>query len=115
MEMEPLMINEPRPQRLTWIIGLVLLLGTASGAGWFLNHTPAGGETSFSQTGAPAANPPVTVCTGMVDADPGITKLHPVVPGRVMAVVAEGQDVKKDEILLKLDPQLAEFKLRAAR
>ena len=34
------MINEPRTHRLPWIIGLMLLVGSALGAGWFLNHTP---------------------------------------------------------------------------
>ena len=113
MEMESLMTNEPRAQRLPWIIGLLLLLGTASGAGWFLNHTPAGGQTSFTQK-AGAPTPPVTVCIGQVDADPGVTKLFPVVPGRVIEVVAEGKEVKKDDILLKLDSRMAEYQLQAA-
>ena len=107
------MTNEPRAQRLPWIIGLLLLLGTASGAGWFLNHTPAGGQTSFTQKdGAPT--PPVTVCIGQVDAEPGVTKLFPVVPGRVIEVVDEGKEVKKDDILLKLDSRMAEYQLQAA-
>ena len=108
------MMNEPRAQRLPWVIGLVLLMGTASGAGWFLNHTPAGGDTSFSHNDNKAPSPPVTVCIGQVDADPGVTKLYPVVPGRVIEVVDEGKEVKKGDILLKLDSRMAEYQLQAA-
>ena len=108
------MTNEPRPQRLPWIIGLVLLVGTVSGAGWFLNHTPAGGDTASAQDGQGLSAPPVTVCFGQVDAEPGITKLYPLVPGRVLEIVTEGTEVKKGDVLLKLDRRMAEFKLREA-
>jgi multidrug resistance efflux pump len=108
------MINEPRTHRFPWIVGLVLLVGTALGAGWFLNHTPAvGSDTSADKD--KDVNLPVTVCIGQVDVDPGIVNLHPVVPGRVTEVVAEGIEVKKGDILLKLDAQLAESKLKEAR
>jgi multidrug resistance efflux pump len=106
------MTNEPRPQRLPWIIGLLLLVGTASGAGLFLNQSPAGGDTSQGQG---VSTPPVTVCIGMVDAEPGVTKLYPLVPGRVLSVVPEGAEVHKGDVLLKLDPRMAEFKLRQAK
>src|SRR5437588_11973434 len=109
------MTNEPRPQRLPWIIGLALLAGTALGAGWFLNHTPAVGDTSISENSASAPSPPVTVCIGMVDADLGVRKLYPVVPGRVLEVVPEGTDVKKGAVLLKLDSRTAESKLQEAK
>jgi multidrug resistance efflux pump len=109
------MMNEPRPQRLPWVVGLVLLLVTATGAGWFLNHTPAGGETSFSEKSAGAGSPPVTVCFGMVDADPGVTKLYPVVSGRVLEIVPEGTEVKKGDVLLKLESRVAESKLQEAK
>ncbi len=107
------MLNEPRPRRLPWILGVMLLVGTALGIGWFLNHTPAGGDDLYlhKDTGGP----PVTVCIGQVDADPGISKLYPVVQGRVLSVVAEGKEVKKGEVLLQLDSQLAEYKLREAK
>jgi multidrug resistance efflux pump len=105
------MINEPRAQRWPWIVGLILLMGTVSGAGLFLNHTP-GGDTSPSQKNVPS--PPVTVCHGLVDVDPGVVKLYPVVPGRVMEVVPEGTEVKKGDILLKLDPWLAKYTLAEA-
>lgn len=108
------MTNEPRAQRLPWIIGLVLLVGTASGAGWFLNHTPVGGGTASAHSEQGPASPPVTVCFGQVDAEPGITKLYPLVTGRVLEIVAEGSEVKKGDVLLKLDRRMAESKLREA-
>jgi HlyD family secretion protein len=106
------MKNEPRPHRLPWIIGLVLLLGTVLGTGWFLNHSPAGGDASYTETDK---GPLVTVCIGQVDADPGVTKLFPLVQGRVLEVVAEGKEVKKDDVLLRLDSRMAEYKLREAQ
>jgi multidrug resistance efflux pump len=108
------MMNEPRPQRLPWIIGLVLLLATVFGAGWFFNHAPAQGQVSYSAKDQEAA-PPMTVCIGQVDAGLGVTKLYPVVPGRVVEVAAEGTEVKKNDVLLKLDSRMAEFKLREAK
>src|SRR5687768_7184479 len=110
MDKEPLMNNEPRAQRLPWLIGLVLLLGTALGTGWFLNYTPAEGDSYADKDRAPT----LTVCLGQVDADPGVTKLFPAVAGRVLQVVAEGKEVFNGEVLLKLDSRLAEFKLREA-
>ncbi len=107
------MIIEPRPARWPWIVGLVLLIGTALGAGWFLNNSPAGSDSSFSAKDV--ASPPVTVCTGLVDANPGVTKLYPLVGGRVVEVVAEGSEVKKGEVLLKLDRTMAEAKLIEAK
>src|SRR5437773_2192080 len=106
------MKNEPSLQRWPWIIGLVLLLGTALGTGWFLNHTPAGGDGSYSDKDN---GPPVTVCIGQVDADPGISKLYPLVQGRVLEVAAEGKEVKKGDILLKLESRPAEYKLSEAK
>jgi multidrug resistance efflux pump len=109
------MTTETHPQRLPWIVGMTLLLGTALGAGWFLNHTPAGGDTSVADKDGAAPTPPVTVCIGMVDADPGVVKLFPLVPGRVLEVVPEGSEVKKGDVLLKLDSRTAQFKLQEAK
>ena len=108
------MIIEPRPARWPWIIGLVLLSGTALGAGFFLNNNPAGGEGSFSQKDKGVAAPPMTVCLGQADAELGVAKLYPVVTGRVVAVVEEGKEVKKGDILLRLDNKMAELKLQQA-
>ena len=109
------MLNEPRTHRLPWIIGLVLLLGSALGAGWFLNHTPAGGETTLSPGEKSALTPPVTVCFGLVDVSPGVTKLYPVVPGRVLEVATEGTEVNKGDVLIKLDSRMAELRLAEAK
>ena len=108
------MLNEPRSHRLPWLIGLVVLLSSALGAGWFLNHTPAGSDTAVSASEKQALIPPVTVCFGLVDVDPGVTKLFPLVPGRVMEVAVEGTEVKKGDVLLKLDTRMAEFELAKA-
>jgi multidrug resistance efflux pump len=108
------MKNEPRAQRWPWIIGLVLLVGTALGAGFFLNHTPAGGDATYSDKDK-GGGPPLTVCIGQVDTDPGVTKLYPLVPGRVLEVVAEGIEVNKGDVVLRLDSKMAEYKLREAK
>lgn len=109
------MINEPHPQRTPWIAGCLLLLGTLVGAGWFWHHNPAGGDTSLAEKSNISAPPAVTVCIGQVDSDVGVVKLHPLVQGRVLDVVAEGTEVKKGDVLLKLDSRLAEYKLREAQ
>jgi HlyD family secretion protein len=108
------MQNEPRLPRWPWVIGFTLLLATALGAGWFLNNSPAGGDSSYADKDKGATTPPVTVCMGFVDTELGIAKLHPLVPGRVEAVVAEGIEVKKGDVLLKLDRQIAQDKLSEA-
>ena len=109
------MRNEPRLSRWPWIIGMVLLLGTALGAGWFLNSSPAGGDSSYSKNDKGLATPPVTVCIGLVDTPLGVLKLYPLVPGRVIEVVEEGKQVNKGDILLKLNPEMAEHKLHEAQ
>jgi multidrug resistance efflux pump len=108
------MQNEPRLPRWPWVIGLMLLLATALGAGWFLNNSPAGGDVNYSEKDKSAVAPPITVCQGFVDTELGVAKLHPLVPGRVEAVVREGTEVKKGDVLLKLDRQIAENKLSEA-
>lgn len=105
------MNTEARPQRLLWIIGILLLAGTVFGAGRFFNLT-SGGNAQQVDMGAP---PPVIVSIGKVDMEAGVTQLYPVQQGRVVEVIKEGVEVKKGDVLLKLDSRLADYKLAEAK
>ncbi|MCI0641157.1 MAG: HlyD family efflux transporter periplasmic adaptor subunit [Gemmataceae bacterium] len=102
---------EPRPNRWLWIAGLLLLGGTALGANWFLNSSTGSDGASAQDKDLP---PPSTICIGIVDIEPGVAKLYPVQPGGVIEIITEGKEVKKDEVLLKMDDRLAKWKLDEA-
>lgn len=106
---------EPRPQRFFWILGILLLIGTMVGAGWFFKGP--GGSSYADSTDRDAASPPppVTVCTGFVDVLPGVTQLYPLQPGRVLEIAPEGKPVKKGDIVLRLDNRLAQYKVSEAK
>jgi multidrug resistance efflux pump len=96
--------------RFAWLLGFVLLLGTAAGAGWFFNQ-PASGT-------APSNSEPLLHATwglGYVDVDNGIIALHPQQPGRVKDVwVKEGDEVKEGDLLLSMENDVQRARLRAA-
>src|SRR5206468_6234305 len=50
--------------------------------------------------------PPMVVALGLVDGDQQVSKPAPLVQGRVIEVIAEGTEVKKGDMLLKLDSGL---------
>jgi multidrug resistance efflux pump len=104
------MLIHSRGIRLVWLLGFVLLLGTALGAGWFFNQS-ASGTTSGGE-------PPIlgVVGLGYVDVIDGVTPLHPLQPGRVKQVlVKEGDPVKQGDLLLTMDSELQQLKLREAQ
>ena len=49
------------PQRFFWVLGLLLLVATALGAGLFLNHSPGGDVYSDPKHKDAAPPPPVTI------------------------------------------------------
>jgi multidrug resistance efflux pump len=105
------MTGATKSMRFFWILGLVLLVGTALGAGWVMNKASGG------LSGAGSFEPPVVgiVGLGYVDVPGRVTMLHPVQPGRVVDVlVEEGDTVKKGDLLLMLDPSQARLKIREA-
>jgi multidrug resistance efflux pump len=106
-----------RPNRFFWLLGLVLLVGTAAGAGWVLNHAPA--QTSTSQKGDPNRWVPGAdsiICVGYVDVPNGTTPLYPLQPGRVVEVrVNEGDEVKRGQLLFRMDDRLARAQLKEAQ
>ena len=52
---------------------------------------------------------------GLVGVEPGIAKLYPLQPGRVLFVAPEGREVKKGDIILSVDKTLADFNLQQAK
>ncbi|MBX9680691.1 MAG: HlyD family efflux transporter periplasmic adaptor subunit [Gemmataceae bacterium] len=98
--------------RLPWIFGLLLLVGTLAGGAWAYNQSH---PKSHSSGPEPKSEPPAgVICIGFVDGDPGIANLYPVQTGRVMEVVPEGMTVRKGDAILKLDPRFAEQKVQEA-
>jgi multidrug resistance efflux pump len=112
-----------RPRRFFWLLGVILLVGTAAGAGWVLNHAPANDappkEKDKKKDTAKDKWPVLTdsiICLGHVDVKHGITPLHPVQPGRVVEVrVEEGDPVWAGQMLLRLDDRFARAQLREAK
>lgn len=106
------MITASRGFRFVWLMGFVLLLCSALGAGWILNQ-PATGTTPVSPNEPPVIG---VVGLGYVDVEDGISFLHPAVPGAVERVyVREGDEVSKGDLLLSLDSTVNRLKLREAQ
>jgi multidrug resistance efflux pump len=115
-----------RPRRIFWLLGLVLLVGTAAGAGWVLNH---GNPVEEGTTSGRTKDVPTftgIVCIGYVDVEPGVANLYPIQPGRVVWRADEGEQIIKDkdgvirrvngqdDVLLRLDDRLAQAELKRA-
>jgi multidrug resistance efflux pump len=97
-----------RPLRYAWILGVVVLLASAIGAGVVLNPSRAG-NASTDRDPEPTGEPVTAI--GHVDTPTGVTSLYPVQPGEVVKVWAEeNQTYKKDKVLLVLDNTLAKAK-----
>ncbi len=107
-----------RPRRVFWLFGLVLLVGTVAGAGWVLNHAPAGTAPpprDSKREADPSGKPQITYI-GFVDVESGITPMYPLQPGRVTEIyVAEGDKVKKGQKLFSVDDTLARDQLKEAQ
>jgi multidrug resistance efflux pump len=107
---------ESPPRRWLWIAGLLLLVGTAAGAGWVLNHSEAR-DTSTSRKPADSEfpTPQGIICFGFGDVEPGIANLYPVQAGEVVEVAAEGAAVRKGDVLVRLDSRLQEIEAAKAK
>jgi multidrug resistance efflux pump len=92
-------------------VGLLLLVVTAAGAGWVLNHNNKPEDTNSPPRPSALETPPPQgiVCFGYGDSDPSVANLYPVQPGRVVEVVTEGATVKKGDLLLRVDSRLAQI------
>jgi multidrug resistance efflux pump len=104
--------DPPRSGRWLWIVGILLLLVTAIGAAWALNS--GNGSPGLGNDHAGQA-PSGIVALGLVDVEPGVAKLYPLQPGRVLFVAPEGKFVKKGEIILSVEKDLANFNLQQAK
>jgi multidrug resistance efflux pump len=118
----PLHEPEGRPARhVPWAfvwLG-VLTLGVAGAVAWVVMHP---GSVLPSNINAPAGNgngddskKDRAVAIAYVDVEQGVTPLYPVRAGRVAEVfVKEGDDVEKDQPLVKVDDSLAQEQLAEA-
>ena len=98
-----------RPQRFFWVLGVLLLVGTAAGAGWFFNRN----DPTAPQNALPEAN--FIIAQGHVDLEHGVASLYPVQPGRVTAIyVSENDTVSEGELLLSTDDRFSRQKLKEA-
>jgi multidrug resistance efflux pump len=103
--------------RLLWLVMLLLLIGTAVGAGWAFQN----GAGPFGKGAHPAKNaddspaPPLVVALGLVDGESTVTKPAPLVQGRVVEVIGEGVEVKKGDVLLKVESGLQQATVEEAK
>jgi multidrug resistance efflux pump len=104
-----------RAYRLPWLLGLLLLVVTAAGAGWVLNHSRAEDGSATQRPEGDAAAPQGIVCFGFGDVEPRIANLYPVQAGEVVEVAAEGATVHKGDVLLRLDSQVAAIEAERAK
>src|SRR5262245_41038971 len=104
-----------RTPRIFWLLGILLLVGTAAGARWMLNQAPAS-DSSTRETDRGELVADMIICLGHVDIERGLVKLHPLQPGRVTGLyVSEGDTVAEGDLLLSVDNQLARAELKRAR
>lgn len=101
----------PRSLRWVWLVGLGLLLASAAGTGYILRGSPFNSTNGAEEL---KAVPPGIVCIGFVDVEPGIAALHPLQAGRVLAVMPEGTEVQKGDVLLRLDHEVADLRVKEA-
>jgi HlyD family secretion protein len=100
-------------RRLFWLLGLVLLVGTAAGAGWIFKRSEAEQPAPASRDDVPGSAG--VICLGYVDVEPGVVPLYPLHPGQVVAVAQEGQHVSKGTVLLQVDDRIPQAQLRQAQ
>jgi multidrug resistance efflux pump len=93
--------------RIFWVVGVILLIGTLVGVGRGFNNT--------STTHVEPAPPPAIMAVGYIDGEFGVSKLYPLQPGRLVETASEGKFVKKGTPLLALDEEIATLKVKEAK
>jgi multidrug resistance efflux pump len=107
--------GERRRRRFPWllVLGVLLLLGTATGSRLALNN---GAGESPKPAATPARSEAKSVAIAYVDVESGLTPLYPVRPGRVTAVMLEeNKEVEADTPLFRLDDTLAKGEVAQAK
>ena len=97
--------DDIRMSRSLWFLMILLLVGSAVGAAWAINYgvNPFAKSNGHSKAADEPVAPPMVVALGLVDGERTVAKPLPLVPGRVIEVVAEGTELKKGDTILKLD------------
>jgi multidrug resistance efflux pump len=100
---------------LFYLLGLGLLI-VSTAAAIFANSTGTSGPVAMAQAGGDK-DVKNLVCYGYVDVEGGVTPLYPVVPGRVVQVIAKENQkfTEAGKPLLKLDDTLAKERLEEAK
>lgn len=111
--------------RIIWILGIVLLVGTLLGAGWIWQHNAPAEDATGNLEPLKEID-----CLAIVDVEHGVADLYPRQMGEVVWVAdtrnadtqdkdktgAEGERLfKKGDVLLRLDNKMAEFQLGKAK
>jgi multidrug resistance efflux pump len=106
----------PRRRRFPWllVLGVLLLLGSATGARLAMNA--AGGDNPKATPGPSAPLGTKQVAIAYVDVEPGVTPLYPAQPGRVTEVLLEeNKEVEAGTPLFRLDDTLAKDAVAQAK
>jgi multidrug resistance efflux pump len=96
-----------RVNRVTWMFGVALLVGSIAAAGWVMQY-PRPVEAGPNDDLAKGKNNLGTgvVCLGLVDVESGLIPLGPLQAGSVTEVICyEGQKVRKGDPLLKIEDE----------
>jgi len=97
--------------RLVWLLGIIVLLGTAAGARLIMDQ-PASGTTPSAPVEPQTLG---IVGLGFADVKGGIVSLHPAQAGRVeFVLVEEGDEVKAGDLLFSLDNRIQKTNLDLA-
>ncbi len=106
--------------RIVWVLGIVLLVGTILGAGWIWQHNGPG----EAETGTHVPMKEVD-CLAIVDVEHGVANLYPRQMGQVVWTAATREQdkngveherlFKKGDVLLRLKSDMAELQLKKAK
>jgi multidrug resistance efflux pump len=108
------MKTQRRLLQFCWFGGFALVVLTATGASWLFHFTPPVTAVKPAPAAAQALQP-VWFGFGHVDAERGVTRLAPAIPGRVTAVEANDNDhVPAGGVLLRLDDRVPRLLVRQA-
>ena len=98
-----------------WLLGLLLVAVTLTGAQWITGRPPAGASPTVADAAPAEGEGRVVVCFGHADVEAGVAPLRPTQPGRVAELfVREGDRVAAGAPLLRLDDAAARGRLEEA-